>query len=185
MNAAGRIVDPLVFPWYKLAFQHINACCRSARPRRVTIVTGASFIQSSSSTRPFAASTQPYRSEPYSRDRRLLADPLQMDEQGLGVRYTGVDRRHEDRRTCERGSRDRRRRERRRNRFRSLLFSALAIVAPPQLKSAPARSSSRPSSPRPAPASRRRLTASRRSRRDARTTISSTKPRNCIASARR
>jgi soluble lytic murein transglycosylase-like protein len=58
-----------------------------------------------------------------------------MEETGLGIRYTGAERRALDRRGCDRGTRDRRRSERRKNSARSLLFTALALVAPQALKS--------------------------------------------------
>ena len=50
------------------------------------------------------------------------------------IRHNG-ERRHGDRRGIDRGTRDRRKGERRKARLRGLLFSALAFIAPQQLKS--------------------------------------------------
>jgi soluble lytic murein transglycosylase-like protein len=50
------------------------------------------------------------------------------------IRHNG-ERRRADRRSVDRGARDRRKSERRKARLRSLIFSALAFVAPHQLKS--------------------------------------------------
>jgi soluble lytic murein transglycosylase-like protein len=59
-----------------------------------------------------------------------MADPA------VGLRQNG-ERRHNERRGVDRGTHDRRRRERRKARLRSLIFSALAIAVPQQLKSEP------------------------------------------------
>ena len=59
------------------------------------------------------------------------------DDPAVGLRQNGGDRRRADRRTSDRGTRDRRKSERRKARLRSLIFSALAFVAPHQLRSNP------------------------------------------------
>ena len=59
------------------------------------------------------------------------------DDHALGVRQHGHDRRRANRRGADRGTRDRRKSERRKARLRSLIFSALAFVAPQQLRSNP------------------------------------------------
>jgi len=54
----------------------------------------------------------------------------------VGLRQNG-ERRNGDRRAANRGTRDRRKSERRKARLRSLIFSALAFVAPHQLRTHP------------------------------------------------
>jgi soluble lytic murein transglycosylase-like protein len=56
------------------------------------------------------------------------------DQPAVGLRQNGERRVHEERRSHERSKPDRRRSERRRRRFRSLLFSAIAIALPPQIR---------------------------------------------------
>lgn len=68
-----------------------------------------------------------------------MADELGLaapHDPAVGLRQNG-DRRHADRRVADRGTRDRRKSERRKARLRSLIFSALAFVAPHQLKTHP------------------------------------------------
>src|SRR5882672_19033 len=59
------------------------------------------------------------------------------DDPAVGLRQNGGDRRHGNRRTVDRGTRDRRKNERRKARLRSLIFSALAFIAPQQLRTHP------------------------------------------------
>src|SRR6185295_9982258 len=59
------------------------------------------------------------------------------DDPAVGLRQNGGDRRRANRRAADRGTRDRRKSERRKARLRSLIFSALAFVAPQQLRSSP------------------------------------------------
>jgi len=59
------------------------------------------------------------------------------DDHAVGLRQHGADRRRTSRRAGDRGTRDRRKSERRKARLRSLIFSALAFVAPQQLRSNP------------------------------------------------
>jgi hypothetical protein len=59
------------------------------------------------------------------------------DDHAVGLRQDGSNRRRANRRAVNRGTRDRRTSERRKARLRSLIFSALAFVAPQQLRSNP------------------------------------------------
>lgn len=56
------------------------------------------------------------------------------DRPAVGLRHNGDRRLHDDRRSHERDRPDRRRSQRRKARMRNLLFSALAIALPPQMK---------------------------------------------------
>ena len=55
----------------------------------------------------------------------------------LGLRHEWEERRHRERRSEARPTRDRRRSQRRRARLRSLMFTALALVLPYQMKEKP------------------------------------------------
>jgi soluble lytic murein transglycosylase-like protein len=54
-------------------------------------------------------------------------------DRGLGIRHN-PERRHDDRRAADRGTRDRRWGVRRRAQLRSLIFTAMALSVPPQIK---------------------------------------------------
>src|SRR5712691_2687595 len=56
------------------------------------------------------------------------------DRPAVGLRHLGDRRLHDDRRAHERDHPDRRRSQRRKARMRNLLFSALALALPPQMK---------------------------------------------------
>jgi soluble lytic murein transglycosylase-like protein len=56
------------------------------------------------------------------------------DRPAVGLRHHGDRRLHDDRRAHERERPDRRRSQRRKARMRNLLFSALAVALPPQMK---------------------------------------------------
>jgi len=62
---------------------------------------------------------------------------LSLSEPAVGLRHSGDRRQHHERRAHERDNRpDRRRAQRRKARLRNILFSALAIAVPPQMRHA-------------------------------------------------